>query len=111
MTRALALTLALALVAAAGCRAPRPLTVGSKKFTESVILGEMATRLLVDGGLAARHQRAARRHARPVGRAAPRARSTLYPEYTGTLCQEILHGGLRSRRRIERALAQRGTWS
>lgn len=44
------------LLLVAGCHGAHPLAVGSKKFTESVLLGELATRLLVDGGVPARHE-------------------------------------------------------
>ena len=49
---------------------------------------------------------AARRHARLVGRAASPAHIDVYPEYTGTLCQEILHSAC-DEATLRRALAER----
>jgi osmoprotectant transport system permease protein len=102
MRRVLAFALALAL---AGCHASHPLVVGSKKFTESVLLGELATRLLVDGGVPARHE-AQLGGTRVLWDAVTAGRIDVYPEYTGTLCQEILRSAC-DRATIERALAER----
>jgi osmoprotectant transport system permease protein len=77
-----------ALVVLLGC-APRPARVGSKKFTESVILGELTTMLLRETGTPAVH-------VRELGgtivlwRALLDGELDVYPEYTGTLCREIL---------------------
>ena len=91
MRRALVLLAAAAAIASAGgCHARHPLVVGSKKFTESVILGELATGLLRDAGLMARHQ-AQLGGTRVLWSALTAGDIDLYPEYTGTLCQEILH--------------------
>ncbi|WP_197530620.1 glycine betaine ABC transporter substrate-binding protein [Bythopirellula polymerisocia] len=65
--------------------------VGSKKFTESVILGEMLTQLIRSTG-----QRAS--HLSELGGttlvfdALRRGEIDLYPEYTGTLIEEIFSG-------------------
>jgi len=64
-------------------------TVGSKQFTENVILGHMATLLLEDAGLTARH-RAELGGSRFLWEALRRGDIDLYPEYTGTLIEEIL---------------------
>ena len=69
----------------------RPLVVGSKKFTESVILGEMAAQLLGDAGFEATH-RAELGGTRVLWEALLRGDVDAYPEYTGTLLQEILAG-------------------
>lgn len=66
-------------------------TVGSKQFTENVILGHMATLLLEDAGLTARH-RAELGGSRFLWEALRRGDIDLYPEYTGTLVEEILIG-------------------
>jgi len=66
-------------------------TVGSKQFTENVILGHMATLLLEDAGLTARH-RAELGGSRFLWEALRRGDIDLYPEYTGTLIEEILTG-------------------
>jgi osmoprotectant transport system permease protein len=80
----------LVVLLAAGCSRDRTLRVGSKKFTESVILGELATSLLNDAGDQAVH-RAQLGGTRLLWRALVDGRIDVYPEYTGTLCQEILH--------------------
>jgi osmoprotectant transport system permease protein len=100
MTRALAVLFALA----AGCHGARPLAVGSKKFTESVLLGELATRLLVDGGVPARHE-AQLGGTRVLWDALLAGHIDVYPEYTGTLCQEILHAACDDAT-LRRALAE-----
>jgi len=64
-------------------------TVGSKQFTENVILGHMATQLLEEAGLSARH-RAELGGSRFLWEALRRGDIDLYPEYTGTLIEEIL---------------------
>lgn len=89
----------------AGCHEARPIVVGSKKFTESVLLGELATRLLADGGVAARHE-AQLGGTRVLWDALAAGRIDVYPEYSGTLCQEILRSSC-DRETIERALAAR----
>ena len=65
------------------------LTVGSKKFTENVILGAMATQLLQSAGLSATH-REELGGSRFLWEALVRGDIDVYPEYTGTLIQEIL---------------------
>jgi osmoprotectant transport system permease protein len=65
------------------------LTVGSKKFTENVILGWMATDLLAEEGYDASH-RAQLGGSRFLWEALVRGDVDVYPEYTGTLIQEIL---------------------
>ena len=77
--------LALALAVAA---AP-PVRVGSKTFTESVLLGDLATDLLHEAGGAAEHRRALG-GTRILWSALLRGDLDLYPEYTGTLTREIL---------------------
>ncbi len=101
----LALAVAVAVALAAGCDPRRPLVVGSKKFTESVILGELATVLLRDGGMAVRH-RAQLGGTRVLWRALLAGEIDVYPEYTGTLCQELLHSAC-DEATLRRALAER----
>jgi len=69
--------------------AARPVRVGSKAFTESVILGEIATQSLRAAGLEAEH-RSGFGGTRLVWDALLRGAIDVYPEYTGTLIQEIL---------------------
>jgi osmoprotectant transport system permease protein len=96
---------AVALVVAGCHAAPPSLVVGSKKFTESVLLGELATRLLADAGLPARHE-AQLGGTRVLWDALVGGQIDVYPEYTGTLCQEILHSAC-DRATLERELAVR----
>ena len=80
----------LAMMAwAAGC-APREreIIVGSKSFTESVILGEVLRTLLEQAGLPTRHQRALG-GTRLVYNALASGEIDAYVEYTGTLTHEI----------------------
>jgi osmoprotectant transport system permease protein len=78
----------MALLPAAAPPAP-PLRVGSKEFTESVLIGEMAARLLASTGRAVEH-RAALGGTRVLWEALLRGELDAYPDYTGTLAREIL---------------------
>ena len=82
--------------------------IGSKKFTESVILGEMASGLAEHAGLAARHHREL--GGSPVlFQALLAGEIDLYPEYTGTLRYEILaEEQLAGDSELRSALADRG---
>lgn len=82
--------------------------VGSKKFTESVILGEMVARL-------ARLSEARAVHRRELGgttvlwEALKRGELDIYPEYTGTMRQELFAArGLRDDAALREALAAEG---
>jgi osmoprotectant transport system substrate-binding protein/osmoprotectant transport system permease protein len=74
--------------------APDPVRVASKSFTESVIVGEIATGALERRGLPARHLRDLG-GTRVVWDALRRGEVDVYPEYTGTLSQEIFGGRVR----------------
>src|SRR5690242_21491930 len=65
--------------------------IGSKKFTESVILGEILRLLVVDAGLEVAHYREFG-GTRIVFQALQAGEIDAYPEYTGTIRQEILAG-------------------
>ena len=80
--------LVLLVLAAA---APDPVRVASKAFTESVIVGEITTAALQRHGLPARHLRDLG-GTRVVWDALLRGEVDVYPEYTGTLSQEIFGG-------------------
>ena len=69
----------------------RPLLIGSKNFTESVILGELVTQLLIARGFAAEH-RPALGGSRILWNALQRGDIDFYPEYSGTLRFELLAG-------------------
>ncbi len=91
MSRPLGALAAAALLAVAACRAPGPppIRVGSKNFTEQVVLGELAAEALEAEGL-----RVERRL--DLGgtflcqRALVAGELDLYPEYTGTAFAAIL---------------------
>jgi osmoprotectant transport system permease protein len=64
------------------------LTVGSKKFTESVILGDLAMQMLEGGGVQVTHRRELG-GTRVLWNALLKGEIDVYPEYTGTLQREI----------------------
>ena len=67
------------------------LVVGSKQFTESVILGEIATQALQASGAAASHRRELG-GTRVLWDALRAGQIDLYPEYIGTISEELLPG-------------------
>ncbi len=82
--------------------------VGSKRFTESVILGEIVTQLAGALGVQAQHRREIG-GTRILFNALQLGQIDVYPEYTGTITQEILAGeNLTSVDDIRAALAKRG---
>lgn len=83
------------------------LAVGSKKFTENVILGEMATQLFRQAGYRATH-RAELGGSRFLWEALLRGDIDAYPEYTGTLIQEILRDEDVSAATLRDVLARHG---
>jgi osmoprotectant transport system permease protein len=85
---------------------PTPVRVGSKVFTESVVLGEITTQALSGQGVPAEHVRALG-GTRVVWDALVRGNLDVYPEYTGTLSEEIF-GGRLAPGDLGPALAQRG---
>jgi osmoprotectant transport system permease protein len=85
---------------------PAPLAVGSKVFTESVLLGELATQALVDQGIAAEHRKELG-GTRVLWEALVRGDIDVYPEYTGTLSEEIFSGKVPVQE-LGAALAARG---
>src|SRR6266567_7504231 len=66
-----------------------PIVIGSKKFTESYVLGEIAQRALNDAGLATEH-RQGMGGTIILWQALRGGQIDAYPEYTGTIAQEIL---------------------
>src|SRR3989440_7456362 len=66
-----------------------PVQIGSKKFTESYVLGEIAKRSLSDAGISADH-RQGMGGTIILWEALRSGQIDLYPEYTGTIAQEIL---------------------
>jgi osmoprotectant transport system permease protein len=70
-------------------RAADPVVVASKKFTESVILGEMARHLIEHAGTTTEH-RAELGGTRVLWNALCAGEIDVYPDYTGTLMVEVL---------------------
>jgi osmoprotectant transport system permease protein len=92
-TRSKALSLLFVILFAAVLPASAsPIVIGSKKFTESYVLGEIARRALNDAGVAAEHRQGM--GGTIILWQALRGRQIdAYPEYTGTIEQEILTNG------------------
>ena len=82
------LLLTFCLVWLHGCR-PAPLAVGSKKFTESYVLGEIAKKRLADAGITTVHRQGLGGTI-IVWQALLHGDIAAYPEYTGTISEEIL---------------------
>jgi osmoprotectant transport system permease protein len=82
----LALLLAVLCTAAA---AADTLVVGSKRFTESYILGEIVRQTLVAAGRPARHQQGLG-NTGILEQALASGAVDIYPEYTGTIVRELL---------------------
>lgn len=101
------LVLWLALIGAAG-EPGRAVRVGSKPFNESVILGEVARRLILSAGVASVH-----RHGlggtQVLFHALEADNLDVYPEYTGAISDEVLvRPDLRDEADLREALAARG---
>src|SRR6201993_4002654 len=82
--------------------------VGSKKFTESYVLGEIAKRTLSDAGIPTEH-RQGMGGTIILWQALRGGQIDAYPEYTGTIAQEILRNSPQlSLREIRDALRKFG---
>ena len=100
MTAAVAVTLALV--------AATPVRVGSKAFTESIVLGELAAQVVRAAGIPAEH-RPGLGGTRVLWEALRRGEIDVYPDYTGTLAREILRSdGTLAPAALRDALAARG---
>ncbi len=88
---AAALVSCVVIAASARAASGKPLRVASKAFTESLILGEVVTQLERASGIEAEH-RAALGGSRLVWDALVNGSIDVYPEYSGTLLDEILGG-------------------
>ena len=107
--RSLVKLIAVALVLLIAGLTPLPqrsvqLRVGSKKFTESVILGEMMRLLTEEAGLTVAHYREFG-GTRIVFDALAAGEIDVYPEYTGTITAEIFAGQNAERRESDPRLA------
>ena len=105
MTRWLALLVLMLL--APPLHAVEAVAVGSKNFTESVLLGEIATISAREAGHPVQHRRALG-GTRILWRALLDGEIDVYPEYTGTLSQEILQMPAASLADLRTALAGHG---
>src|ERR1044071_626188 len=82
--------------------------IGSKKFTESYVLGEIAKRTLTEAGIPAEH-RQGMGGTIILWQALRGGQIDTYPEYTGTITQEILkRDNAPSLEQIRESLAQLG---
>jgi osmoprotectant transport system permease protein len=85
--------------------------IGSKAFTESVILGEIATQLTEEAGYDAEHRRQLG-GTRVLWSALIRGDIQCYPEYTGTLSTEIFSSqSIKSDTELRSALAKQSIWT
>lgn len=82
-----------------------PVRVGSKNFTESVVLGEAATQLIHEAGFETEHRRELG-GTRILWSALLAGEIDVYPEYTGTIRQEIFNGNLGELMPLEAELAK-----
>jgi len=85
----LGLLATLSLVNASPCSGAKPILVGSKKFTESYVLAEIAKRALEDAGIPAEH-RQGMGGTIILWEALRTGQIEFYPEYTGTIGEEVL---------------------
>jgi osmoprotectant transport system permease protein len=101
LVRILAL-LAFGAAAATACAADK-IVVGSKRFTESYILGEIVRLTLQDAGIAAEHKQGLG-NTGILEQALAAGSVDVYPEYTGTIVRELL------KREGNPTLAELNTW-
>lgn len=105
------LAVALLLMLAPLSATAEPLRIGSKAFTESVLLGEIARLTLMENGHEAGHQRQLG-GSRILFNALIADELDVYAEYTGTLALELLAedtgGRAVDRATLNQLLAQRG---
>jgi osmoprotectant transport system permease protein len=98
----------LAVLAVAADERGPTIRIGSKTFTESVILGEIAAGLLREAGVNVIHRRELG-GTQVLFHALEANELDVYPEYTGTISGEILAAkGITSESELRAALAQRG---
>ena len=85
----LRLAVALLLGALVAAVAAAPVQVGSKRFTESYVLGEVVTQTLQHAGIAAAH-RPGLGNTAVLEQALASGAIDVYPEYSGTIVRELL---------------------
>ncbi len=95
-------------VSSAEERKIRRIVVGSKTFTESVILGEIASQLIRHDGFPV-HHREELGGTRFLWSALKNGDVDIYPEYTGTIAHEILADqNLKTQKEIKQAIHEYG---
>lgn len=108
MTARALLPLVVGWTLCASAHPAEPIVIGSKKFTENIILGDLAVQLLESGGFEAEHRRELG-GTRFLWNALVQGAIDAYPEYTGTITQEILADrGVRGVEAIRDALSEYG---
>ena len=96
------------LLVTGGALAAEPVIVGSKRFTESYVLGEIVRQTLQGAGVAAEHK-AGLGNTGILEQALMSNAVQVYPEYTGTIVRELLKGqGNPPLDELNRLLAPRG---
>ncbi len=85
------LMLASCRAAAAGDSGPPRITVGSKSFTESLILGELVAQMASWSGARVQHRRGLG-GTKLLWSALLAGQIDIYPEYTGTIAEELVPG-------------------
>ncbi len=99
---------ALALWLLVFAAAAQAVVVGSKRFTESYVLGEIVRQVLVDAGVPAQHRQGLGNTA-VMEQALANGSIDVYPEYTGTIVRELLKKeGSPSLEQLNAWLAPRG---
>ena len=88
--RSAAAALAAAAAILAAPAAAETVLVGSKRFTESYILGEILRETAARAGATAEHKPGPRQHRHRRSRRCKSGAIDVYPEYTGTIAREIL---------------------
>jgi osmoprotectant transport system permease protein len=107
-SRAFVARLLLFALALLGQRAMgQSITVGSKKFTESYVLGEIAKRVLTEAGYQVEHKQGMGATA-IVWNALTGKSIDAYPEYTGTISEELLKRPGIDVAEVRKALAKDG---
>ncbi|WP_045727025.1 glycine betaine ABC transporter substrate-binding protein [Xanthomonas sp. GPE 39] len=107
LARTALLGLLVALLAVPVQATPEPVVVGSKNFTEAVILGEIAADAGRQAGVEVEHRRQLG-GTRILWRALQQGSIDAYAEYTGTLATELLQLPAADDAALRRALARRG---
>lgn len=88
--------------------ASTPVRIGSKTFTESVILGDLAEQIIRNAGIPCVHRRELG-GTQILFHAVESGEIDIYPEYTGTLIAEILAGGtIKDDAALRSVLGERG---